>query len=193
MPSQFDSPYTHWSRRFVLWLREIEFTTEYGRIALDLHIEQFIRLREMLLQETKAIRKLSCNGALAEPLRLITSIPGIGMITGISFLTEIDNIGRFKNSDHLASYVGLIPMCYSSGEKQNDGDITIRKNAALRRDVIEAAWTAVGCDPAMTMAYEECRKRMPASKAIVKIARKLVNRIFFVLKHKREYVTCVVG
>jgi len=192
MPAQFNSPYTHWSRRFVLWLREIDFTTEYGRTTLDLHIEQFVRLREMLLLETRAIRNLSRSGSFAEPLRLITSIPGIGMTTGISLLTEIDDIDRFKNADYLASFVGLVPMCRSSGEKQGDGDITLRKNAALRRDVIEAAWTAIGCDPAMTMAYEEYRKRMPASKAIVKIARKLVNRIFFVLKHKQEYVSCVV-
>jgi len=45
----------------------------------------------------------------------------------------------------------------------------------------------------MTMAYEGYRKRMNAQKAIVKIARNLVNRMFFVLKRKREYVPCVVG
>jgi DNA recombination-dependent growth factor C len=44
----------------------------------------------------------------------------------------------------------------------------------------------------MTLAYEGFRKRMIAQKAIVKIALKLVNRIFFVLKRKQEYVPCVV-
>ena len=192
MPSQFDSPYTHWSKRFLLWLQEIEFTTEYGRKLLDLHIEQLVHLRKMLLQETRAIRNLSRKSSLAEPLRLITSIPGIGITTGILFLIEIDNIARFKNSDHLASYVGLIPMCHSSGEKQCDGEITLRKHSALRCCIIESAWTAIGRDPAMTMAYEDYRKRMNAQKAIVKIARKLINRVFFVLKHKREYAPCVV-
>lgn len=56
----------------------------------------------------------------------------------------------------------------------------------------EAAWVAIRKDPAMTLAYEGFRKRMIAQKAIVKIARKLVNRIFFVLKRKQEYVPCVV-
>ena len=45
----------------------------------------------------------------------------------------------------------------------------------------------------MTLAYEGYRKRMNAQKAIVKVARKLVNRIFFVLKHGQEYVPCVVN
>jgi len=63
----------------------------------------------------------------------------------------------------------------------------------LRCLIIEAAWIAIRKDPAMTMAYEGYRKRMNAQKAIVKITRKLVNRIFFVLKRKQEYVPCVVG
>lgn len=182
----------NWSKRFLQWLREVELSTEYGRKTLDLHIEQFIRLRSMLSQETRAIRQLSRSEPFATPLRLIMTVPGVGIITGISFLTEIDDISRFKNADHLASYVGLIPMCHSSGEKEGVGDITVRKHAILRCNIIEAAWVAIRADPAMTMAYEEYRKRMNANKAIVKIARKLVNRIFFVLKRKQEYVPGVV-
>lgn len=105
---------------------------------------------------------------------------------------EIADINRFKNADQLASYIGLIPMCHSSGEKEGVGDIIIRKHAMLRCYFIEVAWMAIRKDPAMTMAYEEYRKRMNGNKAIVKIARRLVNRVFFVLKRKQEYVNCVV-
>jgi len=182
----------NWSKRFLGWLRAVELSTEYGRKALDLHIEQFIRLRGMLLQETRLIRNLSRTGLFADSLKLIITVPGIGTTTGISLLTEIDDIGRFANAEQLASYIGLIPMCHSSGEKEGIGDITIRKHALLRCHMIEAAWVAIRKDPAMTMAYEEYRKRMNAQKAIVKIARKLVNRIYFVLKHRKEYVPCIV-
>jgi len=182
----------NWSKRFLGWLREVRLSTEYGRKALDLHIEQFVRLRGMLLEETRAVRSLSRSGSFAEPLRLLMTVPGIGITTGISLLTEIDDIGRFACADQLASYIGLIPMCHSSGEKEGTGDMTVRKHAMLRCYLIEAAWIAIRKDPAMTMAYEQYRKRMIAQKAIVKIARKLVNRIFFVLKRKQEYVPCVV-
>ncbi len=193
IPEQFTNRSSgYWSKEFLQWLCKVELSTEYGRKALDLHIEQFVRLREMLLQETRAIRELSRSEAFKESIRLITSVPGIGITTGISFLTEIDDINRFKNAYQLASYVGLIPMCHSSGEKEGIGDITIRKHAILRCNIVEAAWIAIKKDPAMTMSYEEYRKRMPANKAIVKIARKLVNRIFFVLKRRQEYVPCVV-
>jgi len=182
----------NWSKRFLGWLREVELSTEYGKKALGLHIEQFVRLRGMLLQETRAIRSLSRKAPFVEPLHLITTVPGIGITTGILLLVEIDDVSRFKDAYQLASYIGLIPMCHSSGEKDGVGDITIRKHALLRCCIIEAAWIAVRKDPAMTMAYEEYRKRMNPQKAIVKIARKLVNRIYFVLKRRKEYVPCIV-
>ena len=104
----------NWSEHFLQWLGEVKLSTEYGRKALDIHIEQFIRLRGILLQETRLIRNLSRSQLFAEPLRLITTIPGIGITTGISFLIEVVDIGRFRSSDQLASYVGLIPMCHTS-------------------------------------------------------------------------------
>lgn len=182
----------NWSKHFLKWLREVKLSTEYGRKTLDLHMDNLIRLRSMLLQETRTIREISRKDPFGEMIRLLTSVPGIGITTAISLLVEIDDVGRFENADYLASFVGLIPMCHSSGEEEGVGDITIRKHASLRCALIEAAWVAIRKDPAMTMAYGSFRKRMNAQKAIVKIARKLVNRIFFVLKRKQEYVPCVV-
>ena len=194
IPDEFTKYSTgNWSKHFLAWLREVRLTTEFGRETLALHIEQFVRLREMLLHQTRTIRTLSRSNVFKEPIRLLTSVPGIGITTAISLLVEIDDISRFASADALASYIGLIPMCHSSGEKDGTGNITVRKHAMLRCLIIEAAWIAIRKDPAMTMAYEGYRKRMNAQKAIVKIARKLVNRIFFVLKRKQEYVPCVVG
>ena len=160
----------NWSKRFLAWLREVLLSTEYGKEALGIHIEQFVRLRGILLGQTRLLRALSRSDALKEPIRLLTSVPGIGITTAMS-----------------------LAVCHSSGESQANGNITVRKHAMLRCYIIEAAWIAIRKDPAMTMAYQGYRKRMNAQKAIVKIARKLVNRIFFVLKHGQEYVPCVVN
>ena len=70
--------------------------------------------------------------------------------------------------------------------------ITDRRNAHLRRIVIESAWTAVRKDPALMMAFNELCKHMTKTKAIVRIARKLLNRIRYVLKNQQEYVPAVV-
>ena len=107
-------------------------------------------------------------------------------------MVEIDDITRFANAEHLAAFIGLVPMCHTSSETERIGGITVRRHFMLRCLLVEAAWIAIRKDPAMTLAYGEYRKRMNPQKSIVKIARRLVNRVYFVLKHKKEYVPCVV-
>ena len=50
--------------------------------------------------------------------------------------------------------------------------------------MVEAAWVAIGVDPALNHCYEELKKRMPGQKAIIRIARKLLSRIRYVLTHQ---------
>ena len=142
---------------------------------------------------TRALRALAKADRFREPQRLIMSVPGFGQTTGMAFLSEICDITRFRNAEQLAAYIGMIPTCHSSGEKDRTGDITVRKHTVMRCNLIEAAWVAIRQDPAMNLFYTEQCKRMPKSKAIVKVARKLVNRLYFVLKHQTEYVNSVVS
>lgn len=110
IPEEFTRyPVGNWSKRFLAWLREVLLSTEYGKEALGIHIEQFVRLRGILLGQTRLLRALSRSDALKEPIRLLTSVPGIGITTAMSLAVEIDDIGRFCNADALASYIGLIP------------------------------------------------------------------------------------
>jgi transposase len=192
IPSEFVEPHSCWSKRFITWLREVQTLTPSGRRAIDILIIHLEELRRQKLDMTRALRELSRTKRFAEPLRLIMTVPGIGQTTGLIFLSEISDISRFKSSEQLSAYIGMIPMCHSSGEKDGTGDITIRKHASMRCNLIEAAWVAIRQDPAMNMFYTENCKRMVPSKAIVKVARKLVNRIYFVMKHKQAYVNNVV-
>lgn len=98
----------NWSKRFLQWLQSVELSTEYGKKTLDLHVEQLVRLRSTLLEQTRTIRGISREEPFKETLRLLTSISGIGMTTATTLLFEIDDIGRFANADRLASFVGLV-------------------------------------------------------------------------------------
>jgi len=193
IPIEFLEPYSNWSKRFINWLKEVETLTSVGRQSLNIQIRHFEELRRQKLEMTRALRNLGKTERFRESLRLIMTVPGIGQATGMVFLSEICDISRFRNAEQLAAYIGMIPMCHSSGEKQGTGDITVRKHAAMRCNLIEAAWVAIRQDPAMSLFYMENCKRMAPSKAIVKVARKLVNRLFFVLKHKMEYTNGVVS
>jgi tryptophan synthase beta subunit len=59
--------------------------------------------------------------------------------------------------------------------------------------MIEAAWTAVREDPAMTLKFKELSKRMKSQDAIIRIAKKLLKRIRHVWLKQEEYVYALVA
>lgn len=182
-----------WSRKFIDWLSELQMTRASGDVTLKTYLDELSHLRQTIAKLTKEIRWLAHTEEYAENHRLLKSVIGISTLTAMTFLTEIVDIHRFKNLDRLANYVGLVPDTASSGEKEINIGITSRRNSQLRGILIEAAWVAVRKDPALLLAYSQLLKKGLNKKiAIVKIARKLLNRIRSVLKNKQEYVLSVV-
>ncbi|WP_316848625.1 IS110 family transposase [Pedobacter psychrodurus] len=116
----------------------------------------------------------------------------MGQITALLFITEIGDINRFRELDDLFSYLGLVPKVYGSGNKEHVLGMTHRAHHQLREKLIEASWTEVRLDPAMKMAFAHYCKGMGKNKAIIKIARKMLNRVRFVMKSQYSYVPAVL-
>jgi transposase len=149
--------------------------------------------RELLLEINKKIRVLCRSGRYKESIDLLQTVPGIGTTNAVVFLTQIENMERFKTMDLLASYVGLIPTSHSSGEKENKGEMTFRGQKILKSMLVESAWIAIRMDPALSLSYNTYIKRMQPNNAIIRIARKLLSRIYYTLKNKRPYQTGIVN
>jgi transposase len=186
-PKEFENGNGHWSKRFINWLKIIQLQYSTGTDSLQLWIKEAEQQRIILLETTKKIKILSTTEPYSTNMELIRSIPGIGLITGMIFLTEIEDITRFENSDKLAGFIGLIPTCHSSGERENKGEITSRRHNSMRKTLVESSWIAAGRDPALSFSFSKLCKRMEPNKAITRIARKLVNRVFFVLTNQKKY------
>jgi len=184
---------SHWSNKYIIWLEELEFCRASGKQSLNALVSELRYIRQSISDLIRHIRHLSRQEPYREQVAHLKSIPGIGLITAMVFLTEIVDINRFKNIDHLASYVGLIPGEDSSGDKEIHTGISRRRNQNLRYLLIESSWIAARKDPALTMSYNNLIKRMPKNKAIIRIARKLLSRIRFVLKNREYYEPCVVS
>lgn len=193
VPREFSSQ-ACWSNAFVLWLENVSTVTPYGKYVLDSHIARLKVIRQERLSILRKMREVAMKEPIATDVSLLTSIPGIGEITALRLLAEIMDIKRFKDADHLAGFVGLVPTCHKTGDDSDDdnGSITPRANRNLRGALIEASWTAIRMDPALTLAYENYCKRMRGTDAIVKIAKKLINRIYYVMKKQRPYVTSTI-
>ena len=186
-PACFEKSGTHWSNRFFDWLLEIEMTESTGKETLQMLTLTTKHLRETLKQITHQIKTLSRTPLYAENIKLLMSIPGIGLITAMEMMTEIETISRFKNNDHFCSFIGLIPSTHSTGDNEGVGDITPRGNSFLRPLLIESAWVAARHDPALTKCHYAYCKRMESNRSIIRIAKKLANRIQYVLKNKKPY------
>ena len=169
---------------------------------LSLHQKNLRRLPAETIQNYRYSTLVPFNGLKLIPrsfspqlfrlIRLLLGVPGIGTLTAMKLLTELENINRFPDFDRLRSYVGLVPSTASSGENLTDTGITPRTNSRLRVALIESAWVAIRNDPALLLAYQDLRKRMPGNRAIVRIAKKLLNRIAFVLRTQNKYEKGVV-
>lgn len=191
IPAQFlDRSY--WSRNFINWLKEVEMPTPSAKSVLEGHLKMMATHREEILSVNREIRGLSKKEIYNKNFNLLISVPGVGLQTAMLILTELGDIRRFKNIDRLNAYIGLIPSTNSSGEKDKAGDITPRKNKMLRSAIIESAWVSIRNDAALLMAYQRLIKRMKSQEAIVRIAKKLVSRIVYVLREQKPYVSNVV-
>jgi transposase len=189
---EFERVQRHWTNRFMTWLKGIRLQYSSGTEALNIWIKEAGQLRELLLGTTRKIRALSKTETYAQNMELITSIPGIGLHTGMLFLAEIEDINRFENSDKLAGFIGIVPTCHASGEKDRKGEMTPRGHNYMRKGLIESSWTAARKDPALSLCYHQYCMRMEPNQAISRIARKLINRIFFVLKNRKKYENGIV-
>lgn len=192
-PLQFAKSSTHWSRRFMKWLEEeIDFSEHSTTQALHMMVRQASQQKVILLEVTQKLRELSKTERYARNIALLLTIPGIGFVSAITILVEIEQINRFSNTDQFAGYVGLVPNKHSSGEKDRNGELTFRGNNLLRKMITESAWCAARLDPALCKCFNDLCRRMEPNKAIIRIGRKLLNRIYYVLKNQKEYVFATI-
>jgi transposase len=185
IPIEFDN--SNWSKLFISWLEQLPLDQPSARCILDQLTDQFKYLHTKKLFVETQLRKKARQKDV-QLLKLLTTIPGIGPITAIGLMAEIGDINRFNTIKHFASYIGLIPRISQSGEKENIGSITYRHNAYLRPLIVEASWQTIRVDPVMLEYYKHACGKSISKKAIIKVARKLLSRIMFIMKHREPYV-----
>lgn len=184
IPGRFE---TLWTKSFIKWLESLEFNRSSGKQALAYMLGSYIDCNEQIKRTMLAIRLLSHTPKYEQNVVLLRGIPGVGLLTAMLLLTEIIDINRFGSSDQFCSFIGLIPTTNSSGENNRQGNMTKRSNKNLKTYIIEASWVAIRKDPAMTYLFNQYCKRMEKNKAIIRIAKRLTNRIKYILEHQKAY------
>jgi transposase len=118
--------------------------------------------------------------------RLMTH-PGVGAVTALATEVFLGDPSRFGDAKALASYVGMIPSEYSSGDRQRLGKLTKQGNPFLRFLWCEAAIHAVRRDAALGRFYRRKLQQKGLGKARVAVARKLGIRLWILLRDQIDY------
>jgi transposase len=123
--------------------------------------------------------------------QLMMTQPGVGPVTALAFVLTLGPVSRFKRGKQVASYLGLIPSEHSSGSRRRLGAISKQGNVFLRTLLVEAAQSAVRCDPEFRKEYTHRCHQKPKGVAKVAAAHKLAVRLYWMLRTQTSYAHAV--
>lgn len=163
------------------------------KFDFNIMFNELFHLWELQNQVLKELNILAKSEAYKADVDLLRSAPGIGILTAIRLILEWGSLERFERKAAFSSFLGLIPSEYSSGETEHKGHITKQGNRLVRSWLIECSWRALKYDPVLLEKFNAVvRSSGSRKKAIVAVARKLANRLRFVLIHKTPYTIGLV-
>jgi transposase len=125
---------------------------------------------------------------VAEAVRLLQTIPGVGLRVAEVVVSEIGvDMGRFPTDAHLASWAGLCPGNNESAGKRRPGQTT-KGSPYLRAALTQAAWAAARTKGTYLAAqYRRLARRKGSKKALVAVAHSLLVIVYHILEGRADY------
>ena len=118
------------------------------------------RKNALELQLVRRARKM-------DACRRMATVPGVGAITSLTFITTIDDPSRFRRSADVGAYLGLTPKRYQSGDVDIAGRISKAGDRDARSLLFEAAnalMTRVRVDSALRQWGQQLAARLDLAK-----------------------------
>jgi transposase len=164
----------------------ITFIADAARLELGCLLAQIEFLEHQIAEIDLALEALMDQ----LPPQYITTIPGIGPVTGAAILGEIGDVTRFARLEKLVAYAGIDPTSHDSGEFQGSrARMSKRGSPYLRRALWVAAASARLNDPDLRAYYEKRRAEgKPYGTVMGALCRKLLARVYVVLRDQRPYI-----
>jgi len=111
----------------------------------------------------------------------------VGEVTCEVVLAELGDVQRFRSSKQVVAYAGLAPGRRESAGKSRDLGITKAGSGLLRGVLVEASWQAVRRSAHWRGVYERLKRRRGGRRAIVAVARRMLEVMTAVLRSGQEY------
>lgn len=168
------------------WLSELALD-EAGRSILDRHLALIDQLKETIEQSGKSLRQLAARQRWCKPAALLQTMPGVGLITSLTILAELGDIGRFKSRAAVSNFTGFVPVMRNSNEKKFSGHVLLRGPSHLRAAMVEAAWTSKGRVGQYGALFARVSSRKGHQVAIVAVARRMLEDAWTMLKRDEVF------
>jgi transposase len=143
-------------------------------------VEEIRSLNQRIAKLEKTIAE---EGSKLEGHKNLTSIKGIGPLSGSILLSVIGDIRDFADEGKLAAYFGIVPRICNSNETERSGRITKHGSKLGRTALVQCALIAQRYSPYLKRYYEKIKARRGTGKAIIALARKLLGIIYRTLKY----------
>jgi len=129
-----------WTRMHRSWVRAQRLTDPLAQLALQQALTHLDGIEAQLTALDAELEQIARQDRWAAEVQKLTAFRGISTLTALGLISEIGDFSRFSHPRELASWLGITPTEYSSGESQHRGHITKTGNRHARRLLIEAAW-----------------------------------------------------
>ncbi|HWJ48266.1 MAG TPA: IS110 family transposase [Candidatus Udaeobacter sp.] len=172
-----------WRERGRQQLESFRLAPWASRRRCDL-LELLDRLNPTIAELSQAIEQEVEN--CPEAKRLMTH-PGVGPLTALAFVLIIGKAERFECGKQIASYLGLVPLEDSSGNRRRLGHITKQGNSLLRFLLVEAAQVTVRSLPEWRSKYFHLAMRRGRKIAKVAMARRLAIGLYWMWRQGWDY------
>lgn len=150
-------------------------------VEVKVIVEQIRSLNSGIAQLEDQIKT---EGSQLEGHENITSIKGIGDVSGSILLSVIGDVNDFADEGKLASYFGIVPRVHNSNNTERSGRITKQGSKLGRTTLVQCSLVAIRYSPYLRSFYDKIKNRRGTGKAIIATAKKLLKIIYDTLKNK---------
>lgn len=130
-----------WTEAHYNWIESLEFPHPWSYVVVQEYIDAVKAATRRVADIMAQIEMLLPQWSLSPVVYSLMSLRGVNKLTAIIILAELGDISRFDSPTQLMSYVGLVPLVHSSGDKTYRGRITRTGNSYVRSVLTQSSWT----------------------------------------------------
>lgn len=171
------------SRKGMLWLTALDLPEIcLSQLRSDLRLLGAIKA-ELEAHDEALVKRAWCE----DRVKLLMTLPGVDVTVAMAVLAALGDIERFRDGDHVSSYLGLVPSTRQSADRCYHGPITKMGNSRARWLLIQAAQHLALHPGPLGVFFRRLARRRNRNVAVVATARKLAVIAWFMLTRNEPY------